>query len=577
MPLDRKEFLEKSAAALAALGFAPALPPLDRLGAPGAPTSGEVRSASRAGRAGPPDLVVYARRVITMDPALPAAEAFAIKDGRFVAIGRRDEIRALAGRGSQVIDTRDAIVVPGFIDAHSHPSGAGLGFLRDVDTNLSSVARIVAAIRERAAKTPKGEWIIGFMYDDTRLAEGRPVNRKDLDAATTDHPVALNHRGGHTSVYNSLAFTLAGITAATPDPQHGAIYKEGGELTGRVAEAARGPIQRLIRNPSTREDRQKGVALISKMMSAAGLTSVHQTGTSSADYVAYRDALEAGELRFRAYLFARGGSYDSLSAGGVRTGYGDEFVKIGGAKFAADGSASERTMAMSTAYVGRPADFGILTMTAEEVHAAVEKAHRAGWQIGIHANGDLAITMVLDAYERVQKLWPRADARHRIEHCSLVNPEILRRIKAGGVIPTPFYTYAHYHGNKWVEYGPEKMEWMFAHKRFLDAGIIAGPASDFTPGPFEPLMAIQSMVTRKDTEGRVWGPSQRITVDQALRVCTVNGAYCSFEEKAKGSITDGKLGDFAILEKDPHDVDPDHIKEIRVLRTVMGGKTTHEG
>ena len=571
MSMNRKHFFSASAGALAALGFGPGAPAT----AEALRSSGERRTDTSS--AGPPDLVVLARRILTMDPASPMAEALAVKDGKFLAIGSRHDIQALvAGGRTQVIDVRDATVLPGFIDAHSHPSEAGLSYLKDVDTGLGSIARIVAAIRERASKTPKGDWIVGFMYDDTRLAEGRPVNRRDLDGATTDHPVALDHRGGHTSVYNSRAFTLAGITAATPDPVHGAYYRENGELTGRVAEAAREPLERMIPTSSTREERQRGVAVISGKMAAAGLTSVHQTGTSPADYVAYRDAYEAGELRFRAYLFARGASYDALSAAGVRSGYGDEFVRIGGAKFAADGSASERTMRMSTPYVGRPDDYGILTMTAEEVHAAVETAHRAGWQIGIHANGDTAISMVLDAYERVQRLWPRADARHRIEHCTLVNPELIRRIKAGGVIPTPFYTYAHYHGNKWGEYGAAKLEWMFAHRSFLEAGIPVGPASDFSPGPFEPLMALQSMVTRKDTEGRVWGPSQRITLDQALRVCTVNGAYASFDEKVKGSISVGKLADFVIMEKDPHDVDAEQLKEIRVRRTVLGGRTTYE-
>ena len=184
--------------------------------------------------------------------------------------------------------------------------------------------------------------------------------------------------------------------------------------------------------------------------------------------------------------------------------------------------------------------------------------------------------MVLNAYERVQEMWPREDPRHRIEHCSLVNPALLDRIAGVGAVPAPFYTYAHYHGNKWEEYGEQKMEWMFAHKSFIDYGIHVAPASDWTPGPFEPLMAIQSMVTRKDFAGRVWGPSQRITVDQALQVCTMNGAYASHEESDKGSITAGKLADWVMLGADPHDVDPDGIKEIAVQRTVLGGVTKWE-
>ena len=275
------------------------------------------------------------------------------------------------------------------------------------------------------------------------------------------------------------------------------------------------------------------------------------------------------------YLFPRVQLFEDLVNAGIRSGFGDEVLRIGAVKFSADGSASERTMRMSTPFEGRPDDYGILTMSQEEIHEAVENAHRNDFQIGIHANGDVTIEMVLNAYERVQRLWPRNDPRHRIEHCSLVNPALLQRIKDLGVIPAPFYTYVHYHGNKWVEYGEEKMRWMFAHKSFLDYNIPVAPASDYTPGPFEPMMALQSMVTRKDFDGRVWGPNQRITIDQAMRICTLNGAYASFEENIKGSITAGKLADFVILADDPHDVDPDNIKNIEIVRTVVGGTTMY--
>ena len=293
--------------------------------------------------------------------------------------------------------------------------------------------------------------------------------------------------------------------------------------------------------------------------------------------IAYRDALEAGEMRFRVYMMIRGDElYNDLKESALYTGYGDTNLRIGGVKYGADGSASERTMRMSTPYEGRPNDYGILTMTQEEIHEAVEDAHRNGFQVGIHANGDITIDMVLNAYERVIKKWPRPDVRHRLEHCSLINPLLLQRIKATGSIPTPFYTYVHYHGNKWVEYGEEKMKSMFAHRSFLDYDIPVAGASDYTPGPYEPLMAIQSMVTRKDFDGRIWGPNQRISVSEALKICTINGAFASFEEDLKGSITEGKLADFVMLEKDPHDTEPDNIKNIGVMRTVVGGKTVYK-
>jgi hypothetical protein len=184
--------------------------------------------------------------------------------------------------------------------------------------------------------------------------------------------------------------------------------------------------------------------------------------------------------------------------------------------------------------------------------------------------------MALQAYERVLRDWPGPNPRFRLEHCSLVNPGLLERIRDTGSVPTPFYTYAHYHGNKWLDYGAEKMQWMFAHKSFLDYGIPVAPASDYTPGPFEPLMAIQSMVTRKDFKGRVWGPNQCVDVGQALRICTVNGAYASMEEDLKGSLAPGKLADLVMLAADPHETEPDRIKEIAVLRTLVGGRVVHD-
>jgi predicted amidohydrolase YtcJ len=232
-------------------------------------------------------------------------------------------------------------------------------------------------------------------------------------------------------------------------------------------------------------------------------------------------------------------------------------------------------MSRSTPYDGRTDDYGILTMTQEEIDAAVDDAVAHDFRVGIHANGDVAIDRVLNAYERVLKNWKGQNPRFRIEHCSLVNDSLLQRIKDAGVVPAPFYTYAYYHGNKWLDYGEDMMESMFAHRSFLDYGIPVAPASDFTPGPFEPMMAIQSMVTRKDTQGRVWGPSQRISVTEAMRICTVHGAYASFEENIKGSLTPGKLADIVILENDPHAVDPDSIVDIKVLRTILGGRTTY--
>ena len=557
---SRRKFIGSSSAlAAAGLGLA-----TEASLAQSAPTSSDAS----------PDYVILNGRIFTSDSSQPSAEAFAVKNDRFIAVGSTDYINRLASRGTEIIDAEGMFIVPGFIDAHSHPSGAGVNELVQVNADRRSVVEIKEAIAERARNTPRGQWVRAFKYDDTKLDEGRPINRFDLDEAAPENPVEVRHRGGHTGVYNSMALGLAGVNAETPDPPDGRFYRdENGVLTGLVAEKARDVFRDLIPSDSSRQERANGIKLISELMTASGLTSVHQTGGNRQDMTAYQDARAEGGLRFRMYLFPRGQLFFDLVNSGVRTGFGDEVFRIGAVKFGADGSASERTMAMSTPFEGRPNDYGILTMDQQEIHEAVENAHRNDFQIGIHANGDVAIDMVLNAYERVQALWPRPDPRHRLEHCSLVNPGLLRRIKATGSIPTPFYTYVHYHGNKWVYYGEEKMKWMFAHKSFLDYGIPVAPASDYTPGPYEPLMGIQSMVTRKDWMGRVWGANQRVTVDEALRICTINGAYASFEENIKGSITPGKLADFVILAEAPHDVDPDQIKNIEIVRTVVGGQT----
>jgi predicted amidohydrolase YtcJ len=524
------------------------------------------------------DLIVTNARVITIDPALPRAEAFAIKSGRFIAVGSNADVGNLAGARTQRLDAGGATITPGFIDCHCHVGG--VGELYSVNAQVARVRELQANLKARVDRTPPGQWVEAIMFDDTKLDV--PLTRKELDEVSRDHPIAVNHRGGHTSWYNTRAFELAGITKNTPDPDHGRFFRDAsGELTGRVAELARG----VFANVGTRErftpeqQRERGKAgmiHISKLLTAAGLTSVHDASASRARLQAYQDARDAGELRHRAaFLVANGETFNAFKSAGLAYGFGDDTLRCVGVKFAADGSASERTMRMSTPFVGT-SDYGILTMTQQEIDDAVDDAWRHNIRPAIHANGDTTIDMVLKAYERAQKQWPKPDMRPRIEHCSLVNPELLARIKAQGVIPTPFWTYAHYHGEKWGFYGEDKMNWMFAHRSFIDSGIRVAGASDYGPGPFEPLMALQSMVTRKDFSGNVWGPRQRITLDEALMVATINGAYASHEEHSKGSITAGKLADFTMLARDPHDVNPDEIKTIKVLRTVVGGRTVHE-
>ena len=566
--LTRAEFLKLSGAAAAA----------------GLTTAAGCQTGGGSSR---PDMIVTNARVYTAEytnggPTMDRAEALAVTNGRFTAVGSNDDIANLAGPGVEVVDAGGMTVVPGFIDAHCHPGG--MRDLFEVNLDVRTVDDIKLALRAAAADTQAGYWVDGFKYDDTKVTENgvyRRINKHDLDEAVPDHPVSVSHRGGHIAWYNSKAFEMAGVDNNVADPMGGRFEKdENGELTGLVEEKALdvfdGVGQRRVYG---RTEFAQGVAHMSKLMTAAGITSVHQTGGDSDGLRALEDAYAAGELRYRMYYFASGGSdlFSALKTAGIHRGFGNEWLRIGAVKYGADGSASGRTMYMSTPYEGTD-DHGILTMTPEEIMEAVEDAHAHDFHIGIHANGDLTIGYVLDAYEKVLADAPR-DARHRIEHCSLVNPDLLARIRDTGSIPTPFWTYVHYHGNKWVEYGEEKLKWMFAHKSFLDYDIKVAGASDYVPGPYEPMMALQAMLTRKDMEGRIWGENQKVSMDEALRIGTINGAWASFEENLKGSIKAGKLADFVMLEEDPHDVaasDPDRLKEIVVHRTVVGGQTMHQ-
>lgn len=531
-----------------------------------------------------PELILVNGNVYTVDQSQPRAEAFAVRNGRFIAVGSNDDIRNLASPETEVVDAGRRTVTPGFIDAHCHPTGVEELFMVNL-IDVRTVGRLQEMLAEEAKRQPPEHWVEGVNYDDTKVVdestgEYRRITRRDLDEVVPDNPCEVSHRGGHIAWYNTRALEMAGVLEETPEIEGGRFGRdENGELNGLVEEEARGVFEGIgERKEFSREDRARGVAHISELMTAAGITTVHQTGGGQRNLTALQDAYAAGDMRWRMHFFVSGEdeSYERLREAGMRSGVGDRWLRIEGVKFYSDGSCSGRTMAMSTPYAGRPDDFGILTMTQEEVHEAVERAHRDGWRIGIHANGDVAIDNVLNAYERVQRRWPREDPRHRIEHCTLVNPFLLERIRDSGSIPTPFWTYCHFHGDKWGAYGEERTRWMWAHRSFLDYDIPVAGASDYTPGPYDPMMAIQSMVTRKDTKGRVWGPNQRVSVDEALKIGTLHGAYASFDEDLKGSITAGKLADWVMLAEDPHEVDPDRIKEIEVLRTDVGGETMHE-
>jgi predicted amidohydrolase YtcJ len=532
------------------------------------------------------DLVVSNAKVYTVDSRMPKAEAFAVKASRFTAVGSNTEINGLIGKGTQTFDARGMTIVPGFIDTHNHATGNVLLYEvlvgNPYEVEFVTIARIVEKLRAKARETPPGTWVEGYFFDDTKLKDNRPLNLHDLDQISKNHPVAVHHRGGHTSFYNSKALEMADINKNTPNPPGGTFDRDAnGELNGRVTDRATGALNRVGKRPTfTEEQRMQrdrdGLAYISKQFVRYGVTSVHHEGGNLA---ALQQVRAREELLHRVSYEASGRVLDAMISGGIMSGFGDEWIKLGAtSEHTVDGSFSERTMALSTPYPGiTPPYKGNITETQEALNAWIERVHRAGIQVNCHANGDVAIDMMMTAVERAQRLFPRADARPKITHCTLINDDLVRRIAAAGAVPALFTTYAYYNSDKFGFYGEEMMKHCMAFRSLLDAGVKVAAGSDFSPGPFDPRMAIQGMVTRTGWDGKTWGANQRITIDEALRVNTINAAYNSHEEAIKGSITPGKLADFVVLAEDLFTVDKAKIKDIQIVRTVVGGATVYQG
>ncbi len=522
-----------------------------------------------------PEIILYNGNLWTVDPLLPRAQAVAISGGRFLAVGSNDDVLHLGAGRSRKIDLGGKTVLPGFNDAHSHPIESGVEHLRMVACDKASISDIQAALRQRAAKTAAGHWVLGFLYDDGKTP--RPLSRQDLDAAVPDHPVLVRHRGGHTVFVNSLAFQLAGVDEKTPNPPGGRFeHDSAGNLTGHVGDRATASFEKLIAYKPTREDYRAGAKLISTMMTSKGVTSACDADASPEDLQGYQDSRDASELRLRIYSHITVRALDKMIAAGLHTGFGDEWVRIGAIKQYADGSISERTAWLSQPYIGMGDYRGLQVSTREDLYENSRKAHAAGWQLGTHANGDLAIDEILGVYEQVQREMPRRDPRYRIEHCTLLNPALIQRMKALSVIPAPFSCYVYFHGDVMHFYGEERLKHMFPMRDFLNAGLRPTDSSDYTASPSDPMMWLQSQVTRTDMKGKAWGANQRISVEEAIRCGTINGAYASFEENIKGTISAGKFADLIVLGRDPFRSDPMSLLTIPVERTMVGGKWMYE-
>lgn len=529
-----------------------------------------------------PNVVYLNGTVITMDSTESIAEAVALKDGKIIDVGKTKDIKALAGKDTTVVDLDGKTLLPGFYDAHSHFPSIGIATLYRVDLNSPPIGNIkdmdgiIAALKAKAEEMPEGEWIGGRGYDDTLIAEKRHPTRWDLDKASTKHPIWISHISGHLGVANSKALKMARVTKETPQPEGGVIRMdpETREPNGVFEEGpAMSKVSRLI--PAiTDEQWLEGLKYAVKDYAEEGVTTVVIAGGGKKSVERLMKASEMGLLPLRVISMANRAFQESLPPD-----FNTDMLKVGAVKMYQDGSIQGYTGYLSKPYhvpfMGDESYLGYPIRSREKLTEMVKAAHKAGFQVAVHGNGDAAIDDILYAFQEAQKEFPREDCRHRIEHCQMVREEQLDLIKEMGVTPSYFVSHTYYWGDRHrdIFMGPERAFRMSPLRSSLDRSIKFTIHCDTPVTPMDPLLAVWAGVNRISTGGNIIGPEQRVKPIEALRAVTSYAAWQNFEEDIKGSIEKGKFADFVILADNPLEIDPVKIKDIEVLETIVGGKT----
>jgi len=520
--------------------------------------------------------------VISLDADHPNANAIGVRAGRIAWVGDRKDVRDQFDGPYREVDLGGATVIPAFIDAHHHLFALGF-WMSQINCAYPAVTRIgqiVDAVAERSKTTMAGEWIWGRGYDDNKLLERRHLCRQDLDLASPHHPVMIRNASGHMSVVNSVALRRAGITRDTVSPFGGHIVLDlDGEPTGLLQETA----QELLGVPFLPQDKvqlREYLHTGGRAYLSAGVTSGHEAGIfDPAEFAVFQEAWANDTLALRTYMMIRNPFLRSLEEVGFYTGFGDDRLRVGAIKVIADGSLIGRTAAVCHPYDHAVADqnLGLAMFTQDELDDLVWRGHRAGWQMAIHAIGDRAIDMCLNSYEAALRRMPRADHRHRIEHCGVMRSDIIARTAELGVIPVGQPPFISEFGDGFLQHlGRERSQLTYPLKSLLDAGIPVAGSSDSPVSSYQPLIGIQAAVTQRTNGGDLFAPAEALTVEEALGLYTRNAAYAAFDEKKKGSISIGKYADLTILGRDPRKVPPATISTIPVTATIQGGKIVYE-
>jgi predicted amidohydrolase YtcJ len=532
------------------------------------------------------DLIVRNARIVTMDDAVPRARTLAVHHGRVLAL----DPDGLSARIK--IDAQGAALVPGFGDAHNHMAWFGSS-LNEVDlTGLTDLATLYDRVAERAATLAPDAFVVGAGYDDTAIG-GHP-HRRELDRAAGGRPVVLKHRSGHVTTVNSPVLDRIGVLdGSAVVPKGGVVVRDkSGDPTGTLEEQAQNLASALL-VPYATDDLAGAIGNASAVYAAEGLTHVTEcgigggwVGRSPRELAAYQQARDAGTLTVRAQLMPVADALHPVAGHasdpdgirldlGVRTGFGDDRLRIGPVKIFLDGSLVARTAAMRDAFCDRHSH-GYFQDDPELLRSRILGAHAAGWRIAAHAIGDRAIDLALDAFAEMQRAHPRPDARPRIEHAAVTTPEQIARMAELRVTPVPQARFLYEIGDTMAAaVGPDRAAGLYRHASFLRAGLRVPGSSDRPVAAGAPLLGMQSMVQRLSSSGAVIGPDERVDATTALRAYTLDAAWIAGDEHERGSLIPGKLADFVLLTDDVTAVLPDRIGETGVIATFVGGRCTH--
>ncbi|MCW4051152.1 MAG: amidohydrolase [Candidatus Bathyarchaeota archaeon] len=526
------------------------------------------------------DLAFINGKVITVDKENSVAEAVAVKDGKIFRVGTSEHIKEVLGKKTEVHDLDGKTMLPGLIDSHMHPGGSwGAYLIRGIacGPDFTSVDEMLNVVKRKVTETPKGNWILGYRMDDVKM--GRYPTKQELDDVAPENPLYIQRRDGHNGVANSLALEIGGITRDTPDPRHGKIEKdENGEPNGLLREAAKDLVYHKM-PPYSEDEFYRGLLIVYDECVSLGLTSIHASMVSPAEFRAMQRIKREGKLKVRTAVHISGrdeGMVEGAIAVGIQTPFGDEWLKITTVEWVFDTSTSGRTAAYYEPYVGEPDNTGMLLYDQDDIERRVWETHKAGIRVGLDGVGDRGIDRALDAIEKALKRQPREDHRHRIEHCCYVTPSIQDRLLELGVIDASATGFLHDLGDAYkANRGEEAMRYMWPHRTLIDRGIPAPGHSDASICTPNPWVGIYGMVTRKTSGGQVLYAGEGVEPIEAIRAYGVDGAYAAWEEDIKGTIEPGKLADLVVVDRDPTLIEPDDLRNVKNLMTVVDGKIVY--